>query len=200
MAGFMRRWRRPVDGEGGMRTKVYRVKLSDAEHARLLVLTRQGRAPARTVLRAHILLRANEDAFDDATAAALHTSVNTVQRVRRRFADAAPADRLDHALYDRPRPGSSPKLDASGEAQLIALACSKPPEGRAVWTMQLLADKLIELHVIDAISDESVRRTLGKKPAQALARRPLVYRPGGRGLRGAHGGRAGAVRRGDGNT
>jgi hypothetical protein len=144
------------------------------------------------VLRAHILLRASEDAFDDDTAAALHTSVNTVQRVRRRYVEEG----LDHALYDRPRPGGTPKLDAKGEAQLIALACSKPPQGHTVWTMQLLADKLVELHVIDSISDESVRRTLGKKPAQAVAGRPLVHRAGGCGLRRPHGGRAGPLRRG----
>jgi hypothetical protein len=179
-----------------MRTKQYRVELSEAEHARLLLLTRQGRTPTRTVLRAHILLRASEDAFDDDTAAALHTSVNTVQRVRRRFAETG----LDHALYDRPRPGGTPKLDAKGEAQRIALACSKPPAGRAVWTMQLLADTLIELHVIDAISDESVRRTLGNKPARALAGRPLVHRAGRGGLRRPHGGRAGPLRRGGDDT
>jgi len=175
-----------------MRTKQFRVELSEEQRARLLLLTRQGRAPARTVLRAHILLGASEDAFDDDTAAALHTSVNTVQRVRRRFAEAG----LDRALYDRPRPGGTPKLDAAGEARLIALACSDPPEGRIVWTLQLLADKLVELHVIDSISDESVRRTLGKKPAQALAGRPLVHRPGGGGLRRAHGGRADVIRGG----
>ena len=175
-----------------MRTKQYRVDLSAEERARLLLLTRQGRAPARTVLRAHILLRAAEDAFDDATAAALHTSVNTVQRVRRRYAEEG----LDRALYDRPRPGGTPKLDARGEAQLIALACSKPPEGHTVWTLQLLADKLVELHVIDSISDDSVRRTLGKKPAQAVAGRPLVHRAGRGGLRKPHGGRARPVRGG----
>jgi hypothetical protein len=196
----MRRPVIPADGEDRMRTKQYRVDLSEEERARPLLLTRQGRAPARTVLRAHILLRASEDAFDDDTAAALHTSVNTVQRVRRRFAEAGGEDRLDRARYDRPRPGGTPKLDAKGEATLIALACSKPPEGRAVWTMQLLADELIELHVIDAISDESVRRTLGKKPAQAVAGRPLVHRAGGRGLRRAHGGRAGPLRRGGDGT
>ena len=173
-----------------MRTKQYRVDLSDEERARLLLLTRQGRAPARTVLRAHILLRAAEDAFDDDTATALHTSVNTVQRVRRRYAEAGADERLDRALYDRPRPGGTPKLDAKAEAQLIALACSKPPVGHTVWTMQLLADKLVELHVIDAISDESVRRTLGKKSAQAVAGRPLVHRTGRGGLRRPHGGRA----------
>jgi hypothetical protein len=84
------------------------------------------------VLRAHVLLRASEDALDDETAAGLHTSVNTGQRVRRRHADAAPIDRLDRGLYDQPRPSGTPKLDARGEATLIALACSKAPEGRAV--------------------------------------------------------------------
>ena len=91
------------------------------------------------------------------------------------------------------------KLNAKGEATLVALACSKPPEGHTVWSMQLLADKLVELHVIEAISDETVRRTLGEEPAQALARRPLVHRAGRGGLRRPHGGRARSVRgRGDG--
>lgn len=188
----MQRWLGPITAEGPMRTKQFRVELDDAQRARLLLLTRQGRAPARTVLRAHILLRASEDAFDDDTVAALHTSVNTVQRVRRRFAEEG----LDRALYDRPRPGGTPKLDAAGEARLIALACSTPPEGRAVWTLQLLADTLVELHVIDTISDESVRRTLGKKPAQAVAGRPLVHGHGRRRLRLAHGRRAGPLHRG----
>lgn len=74
--------------------------------------------------------------------------------MRRRFADAPAGARLDRALYDRPRPGAARKLDAKGEAQLIALACSKPPEGHTVWSMQLLADTLVELHVIEAISDD----------------------------------------------
>jgi hypothetical protein len=179
-----------------MRTKQYRVELTEEQRAELLSLTHQGRAAARTVLRAHVLLRASEDAFDGETAAALHTCVNTVQRVRRRFAEAG----LDGALYDRPRPGAAPKLDARGEAHLVALACSRPPEGHAVWTMQLLADALVELRVVDSISDESVRRTLGKKPAQAVAGRPLVHRAGRGRLRGAHGGRAGPLRRGGGRA
>lgn len=186
--------RHPADpgvAEGRMRTKQYRVELSAEQRARLLLLTRHGRAPARTVLRAHLLLRASEDTWDTDTAAALHTSVNTVQRVRQRFATVG----LERALYDKPRPGSAPKLDAAGEAQLIALACSAPPEGRTVWTLQLLADKLVELHVIDAISDESVRRTLGKKPAQTLAQAALVHGSSGRRLCLAHGGRTGALRR-----
>ena len=174
-----------------MRTKQYRVALTAEERAALLLLIRRGTAPARTILRAHILLRAHEDARDPETAAALHTSVDTVQRVRRRFTEG----RLARALYDRPRPGAAPKLDAKGEAQLIALACSAPPAGRTVWTLQLLADKLVELHVIDTISDESVRRTLGKKSAQALAQAALVHGKRGGRLRLAHGGRTGSLRR-----
>jgi len=175
-----------------MRTKQYRVDLSDEERARLLLLTRQGRAPVRTVLRAHILLRASEGALDGDTAVALHTSVNTVQRVRRRYAEEG----LGRAVYDRTRPGGTPKLDAKGEATLRALACGKPPDGRTVWTMQMLADKLVELHVIDSISDESVRRTLGKMPARVGAGRPRTRCAGGGGHRGPRGRRTRPLRGG----
>lgn len=183
-----------------MRTKQFRVALSEAERAELVLLVSRGTAPARTTRRAHILLAAADDLFDEDVARALHTSVDTVMRVRRRFAEAPAGERLAAALYDRPRPGAARKLDAKGEATLVALACSTPPAGRAVWSMQLLADRLVELHVIEAISDETVRRTLGGKPAQAVARRPLVHRAGRRGLRGAHGGRARPLRRGGGDT
>ena len=179
-----------------MRTKQFRVELSEAERAELVLLTSRGAAPARTIRRAHLLLAAADDLFDAEVAAALHTSEATVLRVRRRFADAPPGERLARALYDQPRPGAAPKLDAKGEATLVALACSDPPEGRAVWSLQLLADRLVELHVIEAISDETVRRTLGKKPAQAVAGRPLVHRAGRGRLRRADGRRAGSLRRG----
>ncbi len=180
-----------------MRPKAFRVELSPTERAELLLLLlSRGRAPARTITRAHILLAAAENRYDVDVAAALHVSEATVLRVRHRFADAPEGERLARALYDRPRPGAARKLDAKGEATLIALACSQPPAGRTVWSMQLLADKLVELHVIEAISDETVRRTLGEKPAQALESRPLVYRPGRGRLRRPHGGRAGPLRRG----
>ena len=183
-----------------MRPKAFVVALSPAERAELLLLLSRGRAPARTITRAHILLAAAEDRFDGDVATALHVSEATVLRVRHRFAAAPEGERLHRALYDRPRPGAARKLDAKGEATLIALACSKPPEGHTVWSMQLLADTLVELHVIDAISDETVRRTLGEKPAQALEGRPLVYRAGRGRLRRPHGGRARPVRRGGGDA
>ena len=181
-----------------MRPKQFQVELSEAERAELVLLISRGKAPARTIRRAHILLAAADDLFDADVAAALHTSEATVLRVRRRFADAPAGERLERALYDRPRPGAARKLDAKGEATLIALACSKPPEGHTVWSMQLLADRLVELHVIEAISREAVRRTLGKKSAQAVAGRPLVHRARRGGLRRPDGGRARPLRRGGG--
>lgn len=160
-----------------MRPKQYKVELSEAERTQLLLLIRQGSAPARTLQRAHILLRAHEGAFDHATAAALHVSSKMVERVRRRFADATAQERLEIALYDRPRPGSEPKLDARGEALLVALACSDAPGERTRWTMQLLADRLVELEIIDTISDETVRRTL-KKTSSSRGRRSTGASPG----------------------
>ena len=85
------------------------------------------------------------------------------------------------------------KLDGQGEAHLIALACSPPPEGRVSWTFQMLADRLVEWEIVEIISDETVRRTL-KKRTQALAERMLVYPTlGQRGIRLRHGGRAGGL-------
>jgi transposase len=148
-----------------MRPQTYRVDLSEEERIRLRMLTTQGQAPARVIRRAHLLLRASEGAPDHEVAAALHAHPTTVQRLRKRYC----TEDLDAALYDRPRPGAEPKLDARGEAFLIALACSDPPEDRDGWTMQLLADRLVAVGLVEEISDETVRRVLGKKQAQAVA-------------------------------
>jgi transposase len=141
-----------------MRRKQFVVTLSDQEHRQVRELTRRGTAAARLLTRAHILLAAHEGARDARTAAGLHVSANTVAAVRRRFA----AGGLELALHDRSRPGAARRLDAKQEAFLVALACSAPPTGRGVWTMQLLADELVRLERADALSDETVRRTLKK--------------------------------------
>ena len=93
-------------------------------------------------------------------AEALEVSTATVERVRQRFVEQGLEAALDRK--QRERPPRQIKLDGRAEARLIALACSAPPEGRAVWTMQLLADKLVELEVVDSISDETVRLALKK--------------------------------------
>lgn len=146
-----------------MRPQTFIVELSDEDRVRLLVLIRQGTAPARVVRRAHTLLRASEGAYDHEIASALHVHRTSVQRTRRRFFEGG----VEAALYERPRPGSEPKLDGKSEAFLVALACTEAPEGRKHWSMQMLADKLVELEVVERISDETVRRTLKKtKPSR----------------------------------
>jgi transposase len=142
----------------GLMAKRYLVTLSEDERAHLLALTKKGTLSARKLTRAHILLQADVGGTDAAIAAALHVGIATVERVRKRCVEEG----LEAALRERPRPGGHRKLDGKQEAFLIALACSTPPEGRTCWTMQLLAGKLVELQVVDAISDETVRRTLKK--------------------------------------
>lgn len=141
-----------------MRPQTYRVELSEEDRVGLLLLVRQGHASARVVRRAHTLLQASEGAFDHQIASALHVNRSTVQRTRERFSYGG----LAIALHESVRPGAEPKLDGKAEAFLVALACSDAPEGREHWTMQLLADKLVELGRVEAISDETVRRTLKK--------------------------------------
>jgi hypothetical protein len=82
----------------------------------------------------------------------------TVTNIRRKYSEGG----IAKALYDRPRPGQAPKITGEIEAQLITLACSRPPEGRARWTLQLLADKLVELKLLDNISDVAVMKKLKK--------------------------------------
>ncbi len=138
--------------------KRYVVDLTEAERAQLLGLTRGGQAPARRVRRAQTLLLAADGHPDRLIAQMLHIGHATVERTRQRFVEEG----LEAALAERRRPGSSPKLDGKQEAFLVALACSNPPEGRKCWTMQLLADRLVAEGVLEAISDETVRRTLKK--------------------------------------
>jgi transposase len=138
--------------------KLYVVNVSAEERTQLLELTRRGTTRARRLRRAQILLAAAEGATDATIAATLHVAPTTVERTRQRFVHAG----MVGALNERPRPGARAKLDGKAEAYLVALACSDPPEGHAHWTMQLLADRLVALDQVAAISDETVRRTLKK--------------------------------------
>jgi transposase len=138
--------------------KVYVVDLTKEEKAELLDLVGKGEARARKMNRAHILLLANEGRTDKDIAQALHTSPSTVERTRRHFVEGG----LERALNESPRPGGKRKLTGKQEAYLVALACSDPPEGKKRWSMQLLADRLVELEIVEEISDETVRRTLKK--------------------------------------
>ena len=139
-----------------MRKKVYVVELSDDERRQLQQVIRGGTTRARLINRAQILLHAADGTADPEIATALHTSLSTVWRIRKRFIE----DGLEGALHDVVRPGGTRKLTGEQEAYVIALACSTPPEGRTDWTMQLLADQVVTLGLVETISDETIRRTL----------------------------------------
>jgi transposase len=170
--------------------KQHQVRLSDAERQHLEDLTRKGTAPARRIRRARRLLLAAAGRPDAAIAQAVGGGGATVENLRRRFADAG----LAAALAERPRPGAARTLDGAGEAFPVATACSAPPSGRASWTMQLLAERLVEVGIVTRIADETVRRTLKKRP-QTLAAAAVGHSHGERRLRRADGGRARFVRR-----
>ena len=138
--------------------KRYVVDLSGEERSMLLSLTQKGQPKARKVRRAQILLLADEDRTDEAIAKSLHVGRSTVERTRKRFVQEG----LQAALSERARIGAQPKLDGKQEAFLVALACSDPPSGQKRWTMRLLADRIVELGLIESLSDETVRRTLKK--------------------------------------
>jgi transposase len=146
------------ENEEAVMTKKYLVTLTDAEREALLAVTKKGSVAARKLTRTHVLLHADGGATDDRIAQALHIGTATVERIRKRFVEGG----LEAALTERPRPGGKPKLDGKAEATLIAWACSTPPDDRKQWSMQLLADKLVELKLVETISDETVRRTLKK--------------------------------------
>ena len=145
--------------------KRYKVTLTDEERQELQALIASGKAAARKLTHARILLKADASCggpawIDQRIVEALEVGVATVERVRQRFVEEG----LEAALSRKPqqRPRRQPKLDGRAEARLIALACSAPPDGRKQWTLRLLADRLVELEIVEAISDETVRRVLKK--------------------------------------
>jgi len=142
-----------------MPKKIYIVDLTGEERAYLLDFIKSGEKSARKLSRARILLLADENKSDREIAEVLHTGASTVQRSRQRFVEG----NLEGALDERPRQGRSKRLDEKGEAILETLAHSKPPEGRKRWTLQLLADRLVQLKVVDSISYETVRQEVKQK-------------------------------------
>jgi transposase len=144
--------------------KKYIVTLSDEERQRLETLVGQGKAAARTIQRAWILLKADTTPpgpawSDEQIREAFTVSLVTIYRVRQTFVEEGFEAVLTRASKSRHR---RRKLDGEQEAHLIALACSKPPPGRRRWTLRLLADKLVELGHTDRVAAETVRQTLKK--------------------------------------
>ena len=147
--------------------KKYPVILSDTERAELKSLIAAGTAPARKLTHARILLKADQSPegpawVDDAVAEAVEVSQPTVSRVRKQYFEEG----LEAAINRRPpKREYHRKLDGHQEARLVALACSEPPQGQARWSLRLLADKMVELDIVDDLSYQTVRRTLKKTPS-----------------------------------
>jgi hypothetical protein len=144
--------------------KKYLVTLTPEERQALAALLAGGRRSALTLTRARILLKADHGEggpgwSDAAIAGALDVNPSTVLRVRRQFVTEGLAPTLERKRPDRTYERA---LDGRGEARLVALACAAPPEGRARWSLRLLADELVRLEVVEAISHETVRQTLKK--------------------------------------
>jgi transposase len=152
--------------------KTYVVKLSGEERERLKALIRKGKSPARRLLKARILLKgdvseAGEGWSDSRIMEALDASASMVYRVRKQLVEEG----LEAVLSRKQRatPAVPPIFDGEKEAKLIALACSKPPKGRARWTLRLLENKVVELGIVDRASDSTIGRTLKKTLSSPIA-------------------------------
>ena len=148
-----------------MANKKFIVKLDADERARLGELISKGKAAAKTILKARILLKADQGEAgcgwpDEAIAKALDTNVSMVERVRAKLVE----DGLDATLARKKRetPPIAPIFDGAAQAQLVALACSAPPEGFARWTIRLLAEKVVERQIVPAAHFNTVNRALKK--------------------------------------
>ena len=153
--------------------KKYIVELNAEERDRLNALIQKGKAPARQLLKARILLKADaseagEAWSDSQIAEALDTSVDTVVRTRQQVVEGG----VDAALKRKHSPNSARKriFDGAAEAKLIALACSSPPKGHKRWTLTLLETAVVELNIVDRASDNTIRRTLKKTRSSPTCR------------------------------
>src|SRR6202166_786030 len=136
----------------------YRVELSEAERDQLTTLLSGGKHAARKLKRAQILLAADAGAGDEDIALSLAVGGSTVYLTKRRFVES----NLEAALSEEPRPGAERKLSGKEEALLVATACSRPPQGRARWTLELLAGAMVKLTEHEDLSRETVRRRLAE--------------------------------------
>ena len=140
--------------------KKYVVRLDDEQRERMRRAVSTGRGPAREQAHARVLLKADEGLSDEEVAEAVEVSVRTVERGRRLFATAG----TEAALKRRPQPPrpAKRKLDGEAEAKLVMLACSKAPDGHEHWTLDLLADRMVKLNYVPAVSRDTVARALKK--------------------------------------
>ena len=136
----------------------HEVCLSNVERAQLTSMLRKGVLPARKVARIHVLLLLDEGKTAKQAAAGARVCKRTAEAIRRRYAEGG----VEDALNEHRRVGRPLKLTGEQQAHLIALACSQAPEGRKRWTLELLAERFVQLQEVDSLSDDTVRRVLKK--------------------------------------
>ena len=143
--------------------KANAVSLTEEQRQELKRISRSGKGSARRIVRARILLKSDIGETDDEISDALDVGMATVERIRRKFAVGG----IEAAIESRPQPPRPAKrrLDGEGEAKLVMLACSTPPEEYGHWTLDLLADRMVKLNYVPAISGDTVGRTLKKTPS-----------------------------------
>ncbi|MCP5120001.1 MAG: helix-turn-helix domain-containing protein [bacterium] len=129
------------------------VRLSKGDREELRALLRRGIQPVRTVLRALALLQLDAGQAASAVAANLQLTAKAVREIGRRYEDGG----LDRALYDRQRPGAAPVLEASQKQRIIAMVCTDPPEGRARWTVRLIAEEAVKRKLLPRVGRETIR-------------------------------------------
>jgi len=134
----------------------YRVTLNPSERAQLAAMVLGGKGAVRRLKRAQILLAADNGVADETIARSVAVGTSTVYRTKQRFVEEG----LERALSELARPGAERKFGVVDESLLVAVACSEPPDGRARWTLQLLADEMVRLTAHDSVSDETIRRRL----------------------------------------
>jgi hypothetical protein len=152
--------------------KIYKVTLTLEERQPLIELVSTGKSNAQKIKHANILLAVDESQHeklsDEDAGKRFHCHANTVAKIRERFVEEGFESALERKK--RETPPTSPIFDGRAEAQLIKLACSTPPEGRNDWTLQLLADKCVELKIVEHTSHETVRRVLKKTNYDLISR------------------------------
>jgi transposase len=144
-----------------MAKKIYHVQLTAQERTQLEMYVKQGKKSARAITRAHILLLSDAEHSDEAIMETLGICRQTIYNVRKKY-HANQGDHILDLLQEKLRPGQPVKVDSRMAAHVAMIACSEAPTGAARWTLQLIADRLVELNVVDSICLESVRKALKK--------------------------------------
>jgi transposase len=142
-----------------MSQKINHIKLNKQERKFLREIIKSGKGSARKITRSRILLLADKGKTDKEIADALDVCLTTIYYIRQRYC----REGLEDAINEKPRSGQPIKITGKAMAKITAIACSKPPEGHARWSLRLLADRIVELNIVKTISYQSVRTILKKK-------------------------------------